>query len=374
MYSTSHFYDKLQVLESEDKPLKRAERLAAIERPLLAWYASRARALPWRDKPEPYRVWISEIMLQQTRVEAVKPYFERFMTAFPGIRELAEADDDHLMKMWEGLGYYNRARNLTAAARMMMEEYGGCLPSAYDELLKLPGIGSYTAGAIASIAFGLPMPAVDGNVLRVISRLLGDREDIRKASVKARMEEELKGIMPKDEASSYNQGLIEVGALVCIPVGEPKCAECPLSSLCLTGKNGWWKEIPYKSPKKARKIEEKTVFIIERGDEVAIGKRPSTGLLASLYELPNVEGILKAGEICKALGFQEEQVAKIEALPKAKHIFSHVEWHMIGYRVVLGAEEDLSGKLKSQACFMVEKELLKSSYALPNAFRAYRVG
>lgn len=186
-----HFYDDLQILEREDEPLSRKERLQAVEKPLLSWYHSRARILPWREDPKPYKVWISEIMLQQTRVEAVKPYFERFMAAFPDVASLAEAQDDHLMKMWEGLGYYNRARNLKAAAIQIMDQFDGCIPSSKEELLTLPGIGSYTAGAISSIAYGVPNPAVDGNVLRVISRLQGDYSDIKKASVKTAMEQEI---------------------------------------------------------------------------------------------------------------------------------------------------------------------------------------
>lgn len=247
------FYEDLQVSEREEEPLSRLERLKNVEKPLLSWYHSRARSLPWRDDPKPYRVWISEIMLQQTRVEAVKPYFERFMNAFPDVKALAEADDDYLMKMWEGLGYYNRARNLKAAAVMVMEEFNGQIPAEKEELLKLPGIGSYTAGAISSIAYGIPNPAVDGNVLRVLSRLWGDTSDIKKASVKSAMEQEIAQVMPKDAASSYNQGLIEIGALVCIPGGEPKCRECPLESLCITKKKGLWKEIPVKSAPKPKK-------------------------------------------------------------------------------------------------------------------------
>ena len=365
MYDTGHLYDRLQVLEREEMPLGRRERLSSMERPLLAWYSSRARSLPWRDDPKPYRVWISEIMLQQTRVEAVKPYFERFMEAFPTVSHLAQAEDDHLMKMWEGLGYYNRARNLKAAAQMIMSEYGGCLPASFDELIRLPGIGSYTAGAIASIAYGIPLPAVDGNVLRVISRVLGDREDIKKASVKAGIEAELKDVMPRDEASHYNQGLIEIGALVCIPGGEPRCSQCPLASICLTRKNGWWKEIPYKSPDKARKIEERTVFIIEYQHKVAIRKRPPRGLLASLYELPNIEGKASGEAVPRVLGLEREQVESVEQLPEAKHVFSHVEWHMTGYRVVLSKEEN------PLSCFMVSREDLEQTYALPNAFNAY---
>ena len=332
---------------------------------LLFWYDHNARILPWRADKNPYRIWVSEIMLQQTRVEAVKPYFERFMEAFPTVSHLAQAEDDYLMKMWEGLGYYNRARNLKAAARMIMSEYGGCLPASFDELIRLPGIGSYTAGAIASIAYGIPLPAVDGNVLRVISRVLGDREDIKKASVKAGIEAELKDVMPRDEASHYNQGLIEIGALVCIPGGEPRCSQCPLASICLTRKNGWWKEIPYKSPDKARKIEERTVFIIEYQDKVAIRKRPPKGLLASLYELPNIEGKASGEAVPQVLGLDREQVESVEQLPEAKHVFSHVEWHMTGYRVVLSKEEN------PLSCFMVSRKDLEQTYALPNAFNAY---
>ena len=365
MYDTQHLYDSLQVLERQDQPLSRGERLKAMEGPLLAWYASRARSLPWRDDPRPYRVWISEIMLQQTRVEAVKPYFERFMEAFPTVSSLAQAEDDFLMKMWEGLGYYNRARNLKAAARMIVSEYGGCLPASYEELIRLPGIGSYTAGAIASIAYGVPLPAVDGNVLRVISRVLGDREDIKKAAVKSRIEAEIREVMPRDQASRYNQGLIEIGALVCIPGGEPRCGECPLSSVCLTKRNGWWKEIPYKSPPKARKIEERTVFIIEYQDKVAIRKRPPKGLLASLYELPNIEGRPESGQVPEALNLAAAQIVSVEPLPEARHVFSHVEWHMTGYRVVLKEE------LLPASCLMVSREELRQIYALPNAFSPY---
>lgn len=363
-----HFYDQLQILEEEHQPLDPGTRLRAVEKPLLAWYGSRARKLPWREKPEPYRVWISEIMLQQTRVEAVKPYFERFMEAFPGIRDLAEAEDDRLMKLWEGLGYYSRARNLKAAAIQVMERFGGTLPASYEELLTLPGIGSYTAGAIASIAYGIPVPAVDGNVLRVISRILADPSDIRKASVKTSMEALLKEVMPKDHAGSYNQGLIETGALVCIPGGEPKCSECPMESVCLTAKRGLWKEIPWKSPPKERKVEERTVFMIEYQQKAAIRRRPPKGLLASLYELPNTEGRLSPEEAEKYLAVPPDALVCLEPLPEARHVFSHIEWRMTGYRAVLRSPwQELP-----DGAFMASKEEIKKQYPLPNAFSAYR--
>lgn len=363
-----HFYDQLQILEEEHQPLDPRTRLRAVEKPLLAWYGSRARKLPWRETPEPYRVWISEIMLQQTRVEAVKPYFERFMEAFPGIRDLAEAEDDRLMKLWEGLGYYSRARNLKAAAIQVMERFGGTLPASYEELLTLPGIGSYTAGAIASIAYGIPVPAVDGNVLRVISRILADPSDIRKASVKTSMEALLKEVMPKDHAGSYNQGLIETGALVCIPGGEPKCSECPMESVCLTAKRGLWKEIPWKSPPKERKVEERTVFMIEYQQKAAIRRRPPKGLLASLYELPNTEGRLSPEEAEKYLAVPPDDLVCLEPLPEARHVFSHIEWRMTGYRAVLRSPcQELP-----DGAFMASKEEIKKQYPLPNAFSAYR--
>lgn len=360
-----HFYDGFQVLEREDAPFDRKERLKAMEKALLSWYKEHARSLPWRDDPKPYRVWISEIMLQQTRVEAVKPYFARFMKAFPGVKELAQAEDDLLFKMWEGLGYYNRARNLKAAAQKIVTEYGGELPASYEALLTLPGIGSYTAGAIASIAYGIAVPAVDGNVLRVLTRLLGDRSDITKASVKKRLETELKEVMPQTQTGSYNQALIEVGALVCIPNGEPKCTECPLQSLCLTAKNDWWREIPFKPAKKSRKLENRTVFLLEYEDRIAVRKRPDEGLLASLYEFPNVEGKIEKGNIASCLGISEEMISSVECLPAAKHIFSHIEWHMTGYRVRLLQEP---GKLAGQ---MVKREEIRKNFAIASAFSAY---
>ena len=357
-------YDKLQVLESREQPLDRMERLRAMNRPLLSWYEEHARVLPWREQPEPYRVWISEIMLQQTRVEAVKPYFQRFMEEVPSVQKLAELEEDRLLKLWEGLGYYNRARNLQKAARIMVEEYEGQMPSDHQSLLSLPGIGSYTAGAIASIAYGIPVPAVDGNVLRVLSRVLGSKEDILKASVKKQFELELSQTMPKDDASRFNQGLIEIGAIVCVPNGQPKCGQCPLYTLCLARKEGMIDEIPVKTPKKPRKIEDLTVCILEHGQQVAIRKRDQTGLLASLYELPNVPGHIEEEEIAEKFGIRKEQIQSIERLSDSKHIFTHVEWHMIGYRVIL--KEEIP-----QNYIAAEKSDLKEKFPLPNAFGRY---
>lgn len=359
-----NLYEKLKVLEHDEHPLGRMQRLTAMNGPLLSWYDVNRRILPWREDPRPYRVWISEIMLQQTRVEAVKPYFQRFMEALPTVEALAGVREEQLLKLWEGLGYYNRARNLKKAAQIMVEAYGGRLPASYEELLELPGIGSYTAGAIASIAYGIPVAAVDGNVLRVLSRLLASSEDILKPSVKKRMEHDIRITMPKDRASAFNQGLIEIGAIVCVPNGQPRCLVCPLESICLARKKGLTDTIPCKAPKKPRKIEERTILLVETGSRIAIRKRPDSGLLASLYEYPNLEGHLSEAQIVEEIAAAGGVLKRIEPLPSAKHIFSHVEWHMTGYRVSL-KDAGLEGYL------LVEKEELKVKYALPNAYMAY---
>ena len=357
-------YGSLMQIETENQPLGRKERLLAGREPLLFWYYKNRRILPWREQPEPYRVWISEIMLQQTRVEAVKPYFSRFMEALPDVKELAFVEEETLLKLWEGLGYYNRARNQQKAARVCVEEYAGQLPASYERLLALPGIGSYTAGAIASIAFGLPEPAVDGNVLRVLSRLFESRDDIGKQSVKRQMEQELREVIPKELPGDFNQALIELGALVCIPSGEPLCSQCPFSTLCLAKRHQTTGEIPVKAGKKERRREEKTIFIIEYEDKAAIRKRSAKGLLASLYEFPNLPGHLKEEEVPEALAIGREDILSIEPLPEAVHIFSHVEWHMTGFRVMIKRE-------LPQQYPMKQVEEIFEKYPLPNAFQAY---
>ena len=326
----NHFYEGLQVLESEAKPLSPIERLKAINGPLLSWYDSHARVLPWRETPEAYRVWISEIMLQQTRVEAVKPYYARFMEALPDVKALAEVEDERLMKLWEGLGYYNRVRNMQKAAQKLTAEYDGQMPADFDAILALPGIGSYTAGAIASIAFGLPYPAVDGNVLRVLSRIEKSYDDILKQSVKRRFEQEVKAVIPADRAGDFSQSLIELGAIVCVPNGAPKCGECPLAALCQAHRDGVETELPKKTPPKSRRIQDKTVLVLVSDNQAALRKRPAKGLLAGLYELPNLEGHLKPDQVLDYVKSEGLSPIRIQELPAAKHIFSHIEWHMAG--------------------------------------------
>ncbi len=312
-------------------------------------------------------MWISEIMLQQTRVEAVKPFFERFISALPDVEALAVCPEDKLLKLWEGLGYYNRARNLQKAARLIMEEHEGEIPADYGKLLALPGIGHYTAGAIGSIAFGLKVPAVDGNVLRVLSRVQASFEDVRKQSVRSAMEQNVQEIIPKGRAGDFNQALIELGALVCVPNGKAKCGGCPLSFCCQARQKGLVDELPRKKAKKERRVEERTVLVLREGERAAIRKRPLEGLLAGLYELPNLEGHLSMDEVLGKLKEWGLSPLRILPLPGAKHLFSHVEWRMTGYAVSLEEEEgmDRGGLL------FIDVEETEEKYPIPAAFAAY---
>lgn len=337
-----------------------------IVEPLLEWFKTNARVLPWREEPTPYRVWVSEIMLQQTRVEAVKPYFERFTRELPTVTDLAECEEQKLLKLWEGLGYYNRVRNMQTAAKTVEVEYGGKLPADYEELLKLKGIGSYTAGAIASIAYQIPVPAVDGNVLRVITRVSGDDSDIMKQSVKTLIEKELLQVMPQDRAGAFNQALMELGATVCVPNGQPNCEMCPWKEFCKARLEDRTSQLPVKTKAKARRIEEKTIFIIKQQDHVILHKRPSKGLLAGMYEFPNASGKLDEDEALLWIKSKKLKPLRIKKAGDAKHIFSHIEWHMTGYEVwVDELEEDISGML------YVEVNEAKEKYPVPAAFAAY---
>lgn len=338
--------------------------LKQIQKPLLDWFSKNKRTLPWRSNPTPYHVWISEIMLQQTRVEAVKDYYKRFLNRLPDVSALAIVSDEELMKLWEGLGYYNRARNLKKAANTIMEEYHGIIPDTYEELLKLPGVGSYTAGAIASISYQKKVPAVDGNVLRVIMRILGEHKNIDEPATKKWLEEELQKVLPED-VSSFNQALMELGALICVPNGEPHCDDCPLKELCESRKQNLISEIPVRKEKKKRKIEYKTVLIFSSKEKVALQKRKETGLLAGLFEFPNVDQKMNQKEVLQYLKKEKIDALKVEELPLAKHIFSHVEWHMIGYRILLDDFTLLDQYIWSDLQDLNEK------YAIPSAFITY---
>lgn len=338
-----------------------------IAEPLLKWYDKNKRILPWRDKNNAYYTWVSEIMLQQTRVEAVKPYFARFIQELPDVEALAAAPEERIVKLWEGLGYYSRVRNMQKAAIQVMEEYDGRIPEDFETLLSLKGIGRYMAGAIASIAYGKKVPAVDGNVLRVYARLTENRGDIMKQSMRKAVENELTERMPKDRPGDFNQAMMELGAVVCVPNGTAKCEECPLGQFCLARKHGTVEELPVKAPKKARTIEQRTVLVIQDGASTAIRKRPDTGLLAGLYELPNVEGHLTKKAALAQVKDMGLEPLRIEALPDAKHIFSHIEWRMCAYRIAVSSLEEAP----REKFLFADKRESAEKYAIPSAFRAY---
>lgn len=345
--------------------------LNEIVLPLLAWYDQGHRELQWRESKNPYYIWISEIMLQQTRVEAVKPYFARFIEAFPTVEAVADAPEDLLLKMWEGLGYYNRVRNIQKAAIVIVKEHNKILPADYDLLRSLPGIGSYTAGAVASIAYNIPVPAVDGNVMRVLSRIEEREEDIMKQSARTSVETALRAVMPEDRAGDFNQALMELGATVCVPNGAPNCNVCPVASYCKAWKHGRTDELPVKAQKKARKIEERTVLLIQDGDKVAIRKRKKQGLLAGLYEFPNFLDKMTEEDVLAYVKEIALTPLKVEKLEDAKHIFSHIEWRMQGYAVKVASLELCEGMDAWEDLLFVDQKETEDKYTIPAAFGAY---
>ena len=344
---------------------------------LISWYRKKHRILPWRDTGNPYDVWLSEIMLQQTRVEFVKERFIRFREALPDIASLSAVSDDDLLKLWEGMGYYSRARNLKKCAQAAVSQYNGSLPADYDALLKLPGIGPYTAGAIASIAYGIPVPAVDGNVLRVFARLMGDMRDIRaneiRSDINACITQFLRGpasdFVTEDSSfiPSFTQAWMELGALVCVPNGEPHCEECPLKDTCRAHLNKETDVIPFRSPLNARTVCERTIAVIRDGSRFLLRKRPEKGLLAGLYEFPGYEGRLGRKDLISVINQEGLTPLHIRRLPDSKHVFSHVEWHMTAYEVQI---ENVESVRMQDSVLLSKKELQK--FAVPSAFKAYK--
>ncbi len=296
---------------------------------LLDWYAANARDLPWRRTTEAYPVWISEVMLQQTRVEAVRGYWTRFLAALPTVRDLSEAEDDWLMKLWEGLGYYSRARNLKRAARQVVERFDGAFPADYAALLSLPGVGEYTAGAVASICFGIPVPAVDGNVLRVMARLADDDADVLDPAVRRAVRARLLACIPPERPGAFNQALMELGATVCTPAGAPRCADCPLHEDCRARAAGREQLLPVRGARRARRVEERTVFVLRGPSGAPAGyRRPAEGLLASLWQLPDAPGLLDAAQAAARLDAWGAEPLGEWRFYERRHLFTHVEWRM----------------------------------------------
>ncbi|HWQ75531.1 MAG TPA: A/G-specific adenine glycosylase [Syntrophomonas sp.] len=333
---------------------------------LLGWYDEEKRDLPWRGSRDPYAVWISEIMLQQTRVETVRDYYCRWMERFPDIRSLAEADLDTVLKLWEGLGYYSRARNLHKAARIIANEMGGVFPTSYQQILSLPGIGPYTAGAVASIALGQPTPAVDGNVLRVMSRIFAWPE-IDQPGVQAAIKQQVTEGFPAGRAGDYTQALMELGALVCIP-RNPLCSSCPLIYFCQAYARNTQSQWPVVREKKPVKEIKRLVAVIKKDDEVLMHRRPATGLLAGLWEFPGVEGSLKK-ELAPRFADEYGLQLKIgRHLIDASHVFTHLEWSMKTYEATLASDGDLNGRPDFR--WIRWEEL--GQLAIPTAFQKIR--
>ena len=335
------------------------EQLKNLPDALLPWYEANKRDLPWRQDKDPYHIWLSEIMLQQTRVEAVKGYYARFLAALPTVADLANADDEMLLKLWEGLGYYSRVRNLKKAAKVIQSEYGGIFPQTHKAVLELPGIGDYTAGAICSIAFDQRTPAVDGNVLRVISRLQADATPIDLPARKKEVQAILAAIYPL-RAGDFTQALMELGATICGPNRAPDCENCPCSHLCRGYQTGVAAQLPVKLPKKDRRIEEKTVFILSCDGEYALCKRPEKGLLAGLWQFPEVAGILELPQAMQALNVSVKEVYR---QVEKSHIFTHIEWKMRGYYLEVTRQDE-------RFTWLTEEQIV-SDAALPTAYRQF---
>ena len=333
-----------------------------ITRKLIKWYEENKRDLPWRKTTNPYYIWVSEVMLQQTRVEAVQVYYERFIKTLPTIKDLAEIKEDKLLKLWEGLGYYSRVRNMQKTAKVLVSKGYDNLPNSKEALLALPGIGEYTAGAILSIAFQIPTVAIDGNVYRVLGRYYTIEESISKHSTYSIYEKKMKKILSVNNASEFTQSFMDLGSSICTPK-NPKCDLCPLQEDCKAKKMHTTQNYPVKEKKKEQKIEERTVYIYLYKDKVAIQKRKNTGLLASMYEFPNNEELPSIIDIENKLLEENIDYQVVEEIGESKHVFSHIIWYMKGYLIVL--KEPLNKYI------WVTKKELKDKYSLPSAFNYY---
>ena len=329
---------------------------------LLPWFEENKRDLPWRKDREPYHIWLSEIMLQQTRVEAVKGYYQRFLQALPTIESLAKADDELLHKLWEGLGYYSRVRNLKKAANVIIERHGGEFPRRYEDVLALPGIGAYTAGAICSIAFGQKRAAVDGNVLRVVSRLTEDDTPIDTPAYKKQVQQALEQVYP-DQAADFTQALMELGATLCGPNWKPRCEACPCRAFCGAANHGTAEQFPVKRPKAKRKIQERTVFILSCEGRYALEKRSDEGLLAGLWQFPNVEGWMEPEAAPAAVEQMGLRPVQLRRQVQRRHIFTHIQWEMRGIYLEV---RECTGDFVWMTAEQIEEKA-----ALPTAFRLF---
>ncbi|PIC64504.1 A/G-specific adenine glycosylase [Sporosarcina sp. P13] len=306
------------------------EQKKAFQQALLSWYEAEKRDLPWRRTNNPYYIWISEVMLQQTRVDTVIPYYERFIEKFPTMQDLSNAEEEEILKMWEGLGYYSRVRNLQSGVREVVESYGGTVPNNRKEISTLKGVGPYTAGAILSIAYGVPEHAVDGNVMRVLSRILLIEEDIALLRNKKIFEQAVMELISEEDPSSFNQALMELGATICTP--NPRCLLCPVRDFCIAYEEGKQQQLPIKIKKQKMKHISLASFAIQNEEgKWLMQKRPSTGLLAGLWEFPMVE----LQQLPAIEAFEKEsdlQLKNVTELARFPHVFSHITWDIHAYR------------------------------------------
>ena len=329
---------------------------------LLRFHQENPRNLPWRKDPSPYHVWVSEIMLQQTRVETVKGYFERFMACLPDVAALARSNEDLCLKLWEGLGYYSRVRNLRKAAMEIVKKHRGEIPCEVSDLKRLPGIGEYTASAIAAIAFHAKEVAVDGNLVRIYARLFarpldpGSPKDRRLVALGFAEQMDI-------DPAIFNETLMDIGQLQCLPNGKPLCSTCPLRGFCIAHQREEEQKYPLAKKKTKRKTEERTILILTKQNRVYLEKRPEEGLLSSLYQPMNLLGRWKEEGIRDYLEKKGYVLGSFENLGGAKHIFSHVEWHMTGWKIeVLASPKD--------ALFVTQYEK-ETEYSVPSAFNAF---
>ena len=329
---------------------------------LVNWFIKEQRQLPWRLNKDPYRVWVSEIMLQQTRVDTVIPYYERFMEWFPTIEDFAEADEERILKAWEGLGYYSRVRNLHSAVKEVKESYGGVVPNTPEEISRLKGVGPYTAGAILSIAYGLPEPAVDGNVMRVLSRILEIYDDIAKPATRKIFEQAVRELIDHAHTSEFNQALMELGALVCTPT-KPSCLLCPVSEHCQAFEKGLQQELPVKTKaKKTKTVHLSAVVVIDGTGRMVIQKRPSSGLLAGLWEFPNYE-VNSMGELKQVMAKENHIVVEdLRPIGQISHVFSHLVWEITAYEAKVDNVEQFT-ETNRKIAFVRDEDF--QQYALP---------
>lgn len=349
---------KIQMIMAQKK-----QNYQLLPEKLLPWYEKNARDLPWRKNQDAYHIWLSEIMLQQTRVDTVIDYYSRFLNVFPTVEALACADEEKILKQWEGLGYYSRARNLHKTAKIIVSQYGGSFPKTKAEIMKLPGIGSYTAGAILSISFNQLVPAVDGNVLRVISRITEDYQCIDEENVKKEVERNLSEVYPKNHCGDFTQSLMELGATVCVPNGKPLCQQCPLLDICMAHKNDTYTFLPVRKEKKPRKLRELTIFVFMCQGKIALQKRQEKGVLEGMWELPNIDGFMESREVLFHVKKETDLKCEVENIKKANHVFTHIQWHMICYYI--------SCEVPFGNYVWADSEALEKKYSVPTAFKKF---